>query len=462
MLQKQKLRGSMAEPSDNDIALLRLIDSVTHAHGGQNPTLAEIALAAGLPSSSRGTIQRQLTRLRPTYVDWSGQARSLHLTPAGMAVLGRSVPEVSVQTPINEAIVPLLAAGLTRLTMRIEAGETLRAPYDDAWERGARMLAMECLIRGLPAPAHAGVVIQQWCRVAPIDWLLPLGTSGRLYDEPLLDDGDELTVLCRELAQNLTAGDAELELSESLMANVRTTAQARRNQEGYVAFRHYLIERPIATQDDLSDAGARRELTPFAATLHEMYERIPGTAIHAGQLLLCGHCGWTLERIHGRLRCGSPRCRTLTENFSRNTVSRPFDSSDPPLRVRRAIRQYIVAPGVYELNLARQVEAMGLTCRLWPFYDRYDLQVIFENGEVWAIDVKDWKYPHLLGRHLTTFTDGAPDWQRAFFAVPDARTTENRSYLATLRDLVRSDAFTILPISQLLDLIAQRKEVGHA
>ena len=452
----------MADVSDNDIALLRLIDQVTRENGGQNPTLAELALAAGLPSSSRGTIQRQLTRLRPIYVTWSGQARSLHLTPSGLALLGQIAPHVAVQTPINDLIVPLLAAGLTRLSMRVEAGETLRAPYDDAWERGARMLTLECLTRGRPAPAHAGEVIDQWCRVAPADWPLPLSPAGRLYDEPLLDDSDELTALCRELAQNLVSGDAELELCESLMAGVRTTAQGRRNQEGYVAFRRYLIEHPVASQDDLSDAGARRELTPFAATLHDMYERIPGNAIHDGQLLLCGHCGWTRVRIEHRLRCGSPRCRTLTENFSRGTATRPYDPADPPLRARRAIRQYVIAPGVYELNLARRIEAMGLTCQLWPFYDRYDLRVIFENGEVWAVDVKDWKYPHLLGRRLTTFADGAPDWQRAFFAIPDARASESRSYMPTLHNLVRSDDFSIVTISDLLDEIGRREEAGHA
>lgn len=452
----------MADPTDADIALLRLIDKVMRENGGQNPTLAELALAAGMASSSRGNIQRQLTRLRPTYVDWSGQARSLHLTPAGLALVGRSVGDLAIKTPINDVIVPLLAAGLTRLMLRVEAGDTLRAPYDDAWERGARMLTLECLTRGLPPPAHAGEVLEQWCRVAPADWDLPLGPAGRLYDEPLLAEGNELTSLCRELAQDLVLGDAELELSESLMAAVRSQAQLRRNQDGYVAFRRYLIEHPIAAQDELSDAGARRELSPFAATLHEMYERIPGTAIHDGHLLLCGHCGWTLERVNDRLRCGSPRCRALTDNFSRGTRNQPYDSTDPPLRARRAIRQYVIAPGISELNLARQIEAMGLSCQLWPSYDHYDLRVIFANGEVWAIDVKDWKHPHLLGRRLTTFDDGTPDWQRAFFAIPDSRADEDRSYMATLRNLVRTNAFAIVTVSDLLSEIAKRKEGSHA
>lgn len=452
----------MAQLNKNDIALLHLVDQVTRDNGGQNPTLAEVALAAGLPSSGRATIQRQLSRLRPTYVDWSSGARSLHLTPAGLAELGRGASTTSINVPISDVIVPLLAVGLTHLTARIEVDAVLQAPYNDAWERGARMLTIECLIRGLPAPTHIGTVINDWCREAPRDWPLPLGATGRLYDEPLLSEDNELTPLCRELAYGLEHGDAELELCEAQMGAVRTLAQARRSQDGYVTFRRFVIEHPVATQDEISDAAAVRALTPFAAQLHEMYERIPTSAIHQGQLLLCGHCGWTLERIRDRLRCGSPRCRVLTENFSRGTATRPFDVTDPPLRVRRAIRQYVVAPGIYELNFAHQVEALGLTCQLWPFYDRYDVRVIFDDGEVWGIDVKDWKHPHLLGRHLTTFTDDAPDWQQAFFAIPDARVTENPAYLTILRELARSDDFAILTISDLVARITRRKEQGYA
>jgi hypothetical protein len=448
--------------TDTEIALLQIIDRVTKDNEGQNPTLAEIALAAGMSSSSRGSIQRQLSKLRPTYVDWSGRARSLHLTPAGLALLGRSVTEFAVQSPIPDVIVPLLAAGLTRLKLHIETQMPLQAPYDSAWERGSRMLVMECLIRGYPPPTHIGEVIDQWCRIPPIEWPLPLSPSGRFYQEPLIDEDNEITTLCRELAQGLSFGDAELELNESLMAQVRTLAQARRNQQGYVVFRRYLIEHPIATQDELSEVGSLREMSPFAASLHEMYERIPATAIHNAQLYLCGHCGWTLEHVGAQLKCGGPRCATLTENFSRGTTIQAYDASDPPLRVRRAIRQYIVAPGVYELHLSRQIEALGLTCVLWPFYDQYDLQVIFDNGEVWAIDVKDWKYPHLLGRSLTTFQDITPDWKQAFFAIPDARVAENPTYLLTLRNLVRSDEFTILTISQLLKEIKNRKEQNYA
>ncbi|HEX6293052.1 MAG TPA: hypothetical protein VFZ66_27970 [Herpetosiphonaceae bacterium] len=453
---------TMPELTENEIALLHLIDRVTRENGGQNPTLAEIALAAGLPSSGRATIQRQLSRLRPTYVDWSGSARSLHLTPAGLAELGRGTSTAAITAPINDVIVSLLAVGLTHLTTRIELDAVLHAPYHDAWERGARMLAFECLIRGLPAPAHLGVVINDWCRHAPRDWPLPLGASGRLYDEPLLNEDNELTPLCRELAHGLEYGDAELELCEAQMGVVRTLAQGRRSQDGYVAFRRFVIEHPVATQDEISDAAAVRTLTPFAAHLHELYERIPTTAIHHGHLLLCGHCGWTLERMKGRLRCGSPRCRVLTENFSRGTATRPFNTDDPPLRVRRAIRQYVVAPGIYELNLVRQVEALGLTCQLWPFYDRYDVRVIFDDGTTWAVDLKDWQHPHLLGRHLTTFADEAPDWRQFFFAIPDARLAENAAYLTILRELAGSDAFTILTISDLVARITRRKEQGYA
>ena len=122
----------------------------------------------------------------------------------------------------------------------------------------------------------------------------------------------------------------------------------------------------------------------------------------------------------------------------------------------------MIAPGVYELALARRIESLGLSCQLWPAYDRYDLRVVFDNGEAWAIDVKDWKHPHLLGRQLTTFSNGVPDWTRAFFVIPDSRVRENRSYLTTLRNLARSNDFSIVTISDLIDTISQRKDTNHA
>ena len=35
---------------------------------------------------------------------------------------------------------------------------------------------------------------------------------------------------------------------------------------------------------------------------------------------------------------------------------------------------------------------------MWPQFDAYDLRIPFPDGTAWAIDVKDWANPSLLGR----------------------------------------------------------------
>ena len=87
--------------------------TLTEQKSGIPPTLAEIAIELGYQSSSRANIQRQLTRLRPEYVDWNTSPRSLQVTAAGQALLGITLSDRSIDLPVSEAILPLLASGLT-------------------------------------------------------------------------------------------------------------------------------------------------------------------------------------------------------------------------------------------------------------------------------------------------------------------------------------------------------------
>ncbi len=79
----------MEIPNESDLSLLSIIATLSQQDGGRPPTFAEIAVTAGMQSSSRGNIQRQLSRLRPTYVDWDSSPRSLALTDAAYALLTR-------------------------------------------------------------------------------------------------------------------------------------------------------------------------------------------------------------------------------------------------------------------------------------------------------------------------------------------------------------------------------------
>jgi hypothetical protein len=359
-----------------------------------------------------------------------------------------------------DAPLALLASGITWLTASFVDGKPLLAPYPITWQRGLNLFAAECLQRGVIPPSHT-VEALAWCQRPILSWPVSFTLPARLLDQPLLE-GEQPTELCRELALSVAPSEAEYEHCENLMQRVRTDAAVRRSQEGYVAFRRYLIENPVVTQESLLIASFQPGLEHFGGELHDMYENVPVHAFQDETLWLCGRCGWTLERKDGRLRCGDDRCRKLTANFTRGTRSLSAKMAEHWLRVRRPIRRYIVIPGIYEVELFRQLQTLHVDTDLWPGFDSYDLRIAFESGETWAADLKDWRYPHLLVRRLDTLpNDGSLRWDRAFYVIPDDRVSDAPGYLTSLQSATEQLDFTVLAISEFLDAVQRKGNVTH-
>lgn len=448
----------MVVPTDADKALLQTIVELTEQKSGIPPTLAEIAIELGYQSGSRANIQRQLTRLKPEYVDWNTSSRSLHVTVAGQALLGVTLADRGVDLPVSEAILPLLASGLTHMTLAVNDGKPPQAPYHLDWHRGLNMLAAECLIRGIDPPTHTATAIA-WCHRPLKEWPVRFPVPAYLLDAALLEQ-EQPTELSREYAFR---GGAEMEACQKLMERVLSEARRHRAPTAYVALRQHLIETPVLTDEALMRMSFDPRMSPLGANLTELYERVPTTVAEQGKVLICGFCGWTLQRHQGRLRCGDDRCRVLTGDF----IHPPTKERDEPpqklYRVRRAIRRYIVAPGVYEINAMKRLRQLGLSVELWPGYDTYDLHIAFSNGDGWAVDVKDWRFPHLLARHLTPLQEvSGYKLTRALYAVPDERVRDNHHYLTILQSATASlgslPDFGILTISALIEEARANKE----
>jgi hypothetical protein len=112
-----------------------------------------------------------------------------------------------------------------------------------------------------------------------------------------------------------------------------------------------------------------------------------------------------------------------------------------------------------------ELRRLKLEVALWPGYDSYDLRITFADGTVWAVDVKDWAAPHLLAKRLEPLPrDGSLDYDRAFYAIPDARMRETPDYLTRLQNAtMRAGApreFEIVTLSALVNL-AQRAREDH-
>lgn len=201
----------------------------------------------------------------------------------------------------------------------------------------------------------------------------------------------------------------------------------------------------------------------MGAYLPELYERVPTLLAEQGEIQVCRFCGWTLQRIQGHLRCGDDHCETLTGNLMQHTLMVRPESPGCLQRVRRPIRRYVVIPGIYEVATMRQLQAMGLKADLWPGYDAYDIRITFSDQTVWAVDLKDWRYPHLLVSHLTPLDQGPGlRWDRAFYVVPDQRVREHPGYLEILRNATVGQPFSITTIREFINEARSYKEQIHA
>jgi len=119
-------------------------------------------------------------------------------------------------------------------------------------------------------------------------------------------------------------------------------------------------------------------------------------------------------------------------------VSLPLVRQDGLLQVRRPLRVFVTSPGLAETNLDAALRAKRLVPEMWPQYDAYDLRVTFADGTAWAVDVKDWANPSLLGARTRAF-DADPAYDKAFIVIPEYRFRLREDYARAFRHALAPD-----------------------
>ncbi len=423
--------------TNNDRHLLEVIERLTK-QAGQPPTFAEVAVGAGLRPTSRGAIYRRLSRMRGTHVDWeSGSFRSLRLRTNSEGT-GELLPDdhLDDDRPLGQAtasgesgvfeLVRLLATGLVQGWGG--DGDRLASRCPEALRRGLSRLAVISLQQGKEFPRdipEAFFLFRQQMK----DWPLPLVPSALDETDVLIID-DIPSDVCFELAVDIAADSGELILSEITEEGVlefRERCKLMGRPDVYNRFRRFLIEHPLLSAKDLaleSIALPQRIRQLFEG----MYEDVPDSAVVNGQIEICGFCGWSLsESRSGRRYCATQLCSTRTNGFGRIVKMDASKTIGGAKRVKPGIARYVVIPGLSELRLERRLAGFGLQVSLWPNFDTFDLHLGFPSGEKWAVDVKDWANPYLLGNAVREFSNDPP-WSRAFLVVPNYRATMRNRY----------------------------------
>lgn len=254
----------------------------------------------------------------------------------------------------------------------------------------------------------------------------------------LVEDG-EPTPLCEEMAADAGAAPSmEVEQRVLLRAmdhvGIGTDASAK-----YTAFRRFLVEHASARQVE-----AARIARSVGLDLAELYQEVSTHAVTAVDgtdcFYPCPRCRWPMKVTETRVRCAlSSPCRQAGATFSRTddgllALGKLPAPAPVPVAGWAALRQgvwrYTTLPGLEELDLERRLVELGADIELWPFVDRYDLDVR-RGVQHWRVDVKDHASVPRLARHLAD----KPAPESIWIVVPDHK----RDQVAMLRSLVPAD-----------------------
>ena len=326
----------------------------------------------------------------------------------------------------GELLLNLVSTALIDLSRRVLPGDPV---YSDKVQSAYNHLVLRCLRESdVSAPASVAEMVE-WAARRPVHAWIP--NLPEEYTEPewFLLDRETLapTQLCLE--SSISARDAAAEQFENLLIEeALELCRAMHSAEAYTAFRELLITKPVLTDKEIVALSVDVELSDLHELIRRIYE--PATAAHLRDEVYaeCARCHCLLIPVSdGGYLCELDRCRR--DGHAR--VGRLLDPREGGAvsQLTRPLRMFITGPGLAEVDLrdALKRPPARLEAKMWPNFDAYDLRIVFADGQVWAIDVKDRVNPARLGSSAQPFR-ADPPFNRALLVVPQYRFDEQEAY----------------------------------
>jgi hypothetical protein len=339
----------------------------------------------------------------------------------------------------GEPLLRTVATAIVLLSRRQAPGDPV---YEAGVQRAYNQLVLHCLRVGVDPPASVPDMAR-WAALTPLaGWPVDITAAELDGAEFLVDDATRTpTQGCLELA--LSVRDAPAELFENMIIDEAITAcRAAQSPGSYTAFRDLLITRPVMIAAELAALAADIDLMPVFETIRRCYEPAPTAYLRDGSYRLCGRCGCLLvPLIRGGYRCELDRCR----GDGGSTLGAALPSQAGVLQLSRPLRMFITSPGLAETELAAKLLLLGIEPEMWPAFDAYDLRVPLPDGTVWAVDVKDWANPSLLGRGTRPLR-GEPPYDRAFIVIPEYRFRVREDYARVFKHHLAADVRGLIDI----------------
>lgn len=182
------------------------------------------------------------------------------------------------------------------------------------------------------------------------------------------------------------------------------------DQNIYVELRKFIILNPIVKGQKLGELKQKFNLDSQVIKILDLaYERLEEEAYK------CPYCGWTYTFKNNIPKCQTKEC--IEKRYEKEEINIIHNDGNV-FRLRRGVMKYIAIPGKLELELANFCEKNNVKYELWPEMDKYDINIIFNNDEIWSIDIKDIKEPKFLNEIIKKqngFKKG--NFEKGFYAI---------------------------------------------
>ncbi|MFF5719874.1 hypothetical protein [Streptomyces buecherae] len=329
----------------------------------------------------------------------------------------------------------LLRSVATAMVRLSEVGDpgTATLPYPDEAQRALNNTVLTCLLLKARPPESLPELVE-WAAHRPVDrWPVRLPPDVVPPESLLLDEATrQPTQLCYEWA--VDAEDSAARHSEQrYMAIASRRCREEDYPEAYRAFRLLLVRRPVLTHRELTTlpAAVDGDLGSLGDLLYDVYQPAPAGYLdwERRSYTSCARCHTLLHPMAGgALWCEQRRCRDLG-TVRRGREYQADDDGGVQLLLR-PLRQWVSAPGVLEMRLARQLTGIGADVELWPGFGAYGMRVRCPDGTTLAVDHKDWASPALLGRRAAP-PPPDPPYDRCVWVMPAARLRDHPDFRAT-------------------------------
>ena len=346
-----------------------------------------------------------------------------------------------------------LAIGLIlQSSEAVQSNSPLILPLNDHLRHGWEQLCYQCFQAGELPPRTLQELVH--CLHQPVEHWQGFGQvfQQQKISGALLEDGQP-TLFCKELGGRLAAeSNPRLALEDDNFRRLYDACIALGDKALYSASRAFIVTHPIL-RDPFAELFADPTWEPILPELKSCYEPLPRSSNHSGQVYCCPYCGWALEWRRDRANCHpGGECAERAGDLSQSTKTLEYDPNT--VRAKAGVQRYVVAPELALMQLYRRLsQKRELLCTLYPSFDAYDLRIVFPNGRIFAVDLKD----HQNAARLATDLNQRPfrrdpKWDRAFYLFPKDRG--DMAYLNTFDSFwTRQKAVSFMNTTRFIRLV---------